>query len=260
MKTIGIQGIAFDAKSSFLKGAADAPAVIRKTLHNGSSNYFTELEINIDDPSITDHGDYQMDDYFKIEAITTNNLQTTSRLLTLGGDHSITFPLVKAFALRYGPLEILHLDAHGDLYDEFQGDPHSHACPFARIMEEKLASRLVQVGIRALNDHQRAQIEKYGVELYEMRNLENSLSLSFKNPLYLSLDMDVFDPAYAPGVSHHEPGGMTPRQVLQMVQGLSAPLLGADIVEYNPSRDTSGITAALAAKMMKEILGRMIVT
>ncbi len=258
MKTIGIQGIAYDDKSSFLKGAAKAPAAIRKTLHSGSSNYFTELGINVDTPQIADHGDFEVEEYFDIESITRNNLCKSNRLLTLGGDHSITYPVVKAFSQSYGALEILHLDAHSDLYHKFEGDPYSHACPFARIMEEGLATRLVQVGVRALTDHQREQIAKYQVEVHEMRNLGSLLELQFAGPLYLSLDMDVFDPAYAPGVSHHEPGGLSPREALNIVQGLASPMVGADVVEYNPVRDNSEITAALAAKMMREILGKML--
>ena len=260
MESIGIQGICFDEKSSFLKGAAKAPPLIRQILHDGSSNYYTELGINIEDSRIEDHGDFEVTDYLEIQGITSSNLQVTPRLLTLGGDHSITYPVVKALEALHGPLDILHFDAHGDLYPEYDGDPYSHACPFARILEEGLCRRLVQIGIRALTPVQREQIHKYGVEVVEMKDLETTtVNLNFKGPLYISMDLDVFDPGFAPGVSHHEPGGMSSRQVLHFIHQLSVPIAGADLVEHNPSRDLGGITGSLAAKLSKEILGKMLV-
>ena len=261
MESIGIQGICYHEKSSFLKGAAKAPPLIRQILHDGSSNYYTELGINIEDSRIVDHGDFRVADYLEIQSMTSTNLQLTPRLLTLGGDHSITYPVVKALGALYGPLDILHFDAHGDLYPEYDCDPYSHACPFARILEDGLCRRLVQIGIRALTPVQREQIHKYGVEVVEMKDLETTaVNLNFEGPIYISLDMDVFDPAFAPGVSHHEPGGMSSRQVLHFIHQLSVPIAGADLVEYNPSRDLGGITGSLAAKLSKEILGKMLVT
>jgi arginase family enzyme len=125
-------------------------------------------------------------------------------------------------------------------------------------MEEGLAERLVQVGIRTMVPHQREQAERFGVEVIEMRNWKEGLDFKIEGPLYLSLDMDVFDPGFAPGVSHHEPGGMTPRDVLKIIQNIDAKLVGADIVEYNPERDPIGITGMLAAKLYKEILAYML--
>ena len=119
-------------------------------------------------------------------------------------------------------------------------------------------SKLVQVGIRTLNSHQKAQAEKFGVEIHEMRKLDISEIPAFENPVYISLDMDVFDPAFAPGVSHHEPGGMTSRQGIEIIQNIRQNVIGADIVEYNPARDIQDITGGLAAKILKEILGKML--
>ena len=155
-------------------------------------------------------------------------------------------------------MDILHIDAHADLYHEYEGDPYSHACPFARIMENGFAVKLVQVGIRTLNPHQKEQAEKYGVDIHEMRNLDVKTIPKFQNPLYISLDMDGFDPAFAPGVSHHEPGGLSSRQVIELIQSINTPVVGADIVEYNPDRDFQDMTAYLAAKMMKELIGKML--
>ncbi len=258
MAEIIIQGICYDAKSSFQNGPGLAPPAIREALFCGSMNGYAENGENIESDRIVDKGDFSIDDYFDIEKVTRGNLADCSKILTLGGDHSVTFPIIKAFSEKYPQLDILHIDAHADLYHDYEGDPYSHACPFARIMENGLAARLVQVGIRTLNPHQAEQAQKYGVEVHEMKNLDLSKLKKFKNPLYISLDMDGFDPAYAPGVSHHEPGGLSPRQVIGLIQGLEAKVVGADIVEYNPNRDFQRMTGFLAAKMMKEILGKLL--
>jgi arginase family enzyme len=155
-------------------------------------------------------------------------------------------------------LTILHFDAHPDLYDEFEGDRFSHACPFARIMEEGLASRLVQVGIRTMNGHLQEQATKFGVEVIDMRAWGRGERPAVSGPVYLSLDLDVLDPAFAPGLSHRESGGLSVRDVLDVIQEMSGTLVGADIVECNPVVDPGGLTATVAAKFVKEIAGRML--
>jgi agmatinase len=173
--------------------------------------------------------------------------------IALGGDHMVSFPIVAGLAAVHGPINILHFDAHPDLYDDFEGDPLSHASPFARIMEAGLGQRLVQVGIRTLNRHCREQAERFGVEIVEMRHFVAELVPIPRAPLYVSIDLDVLDPAFAPGVSHHEPGGLSVRELLAVLHRIPGPIVGADIVEYNPSRDIHGVTAVLAAKLVKEL-------
>lgn len=257
MTKIIVQGIQFDEKSSYQKGPKLAPPIIRETLNSGSLNLFAENGISIENSNIEDKGNFDIVDYFDIEKITKNHLNSNTKVFTLGGDHSITFPIIKAHAEKYPKLDILHIDAHADLYDDYEGDKHSHACPFARIMENKLAARLVQVGIRTLNTHQAEQAQKFHVEVHQMKDLDLTKIVKFENPLYISLDMDTFDPAFAPGVSHHEPGGLSSRQVINFIQNIDAEVIGADIVEYNPPKDFQNMTAFLAAKMMKELLAKM---
>lgn len=257
MNKIIIQGIQFDEKSSYQKGPKLAPPLIREALNCGSANMFAENLTSIKNSKIEDKGNYQISNYFDIEKITKTHLDSGAKVFTLGGDHSITFPIIKAHFEKHPKLDILQIDAHCDLYDHFEGDKYSHACPFARIMENGLAVKLVQVGIRTLNTHQAEQAERFNVEIHQMKNLDLSTIPKFKNPLYISLDMDGFDPAFAPGVSHHEPGGLTSRQVIDLIQSIETEVVGADIVEYNPNRDFQNMTAFLAAKMMKEILGKM---
>jgi arginase len=260
---VTVVGIPYDENSSFMRGPALAPARIREVLHSGSANLCSEGGIDLGtEPRFHDLGDLELAGgaaaLDQIEKTIESLLERGVYVLSLGGDHAITYPILRAYGKRYDNLNILHLDAHPDLYDEYAGNRSSHACPFARIMEENLAGRLVQVGIRTMNPHQRTQAERFGVEVIEVRNWQPETGLDFKGPLYLSLDLDVLDPAFAPGVSHHEPGGLSTRDVLRLIQGLRAPIVGADIVEFNPRRDPVGITAMAAAKFLKEIAGRML--
>jgi agmatinase len=180
------------------------------------------------------------------------------RVVALGGDHSISYPLLRAHARLHAGLTILHLDAHPDLYNELEGNRLSHGCPFARVMEEGLAKRMVSIGIRTANDHQRQQAERFGVETLGVTDDWKAVLASLRPPLYLSIDLDVLDPAFAPGISHYEPGGLSTRDVLEIVHALPDPPTGADIVELNPDRDRHGVTAMVAAKLLKEILARML--
>ena len=126
-------------------------------------------------------------------------------------------------------------------------------------MENNLAKRLVQVGIRTLNDHQREQVKKFNVEVIEMKDYNSNLSFQFDGPVYISLDIDGLDPAYAPGVSHPEPGGLTTREIINILHSLQADVIGGDIVEYNPINDVNNITAITAAKLLKEMIGKLII-
>ena len=178
--------------------------------------------------------------------------------IVIGGDHSITYPVLKAFARTFKPLDVLHFDAHPDLYEDLYGDRLSHACPFARILEDGLAASVVQVGVRAITAAHRAKALKGGVRMIEMKDIQDPLHLRFANPVYISFDMDALDPAFAPGVSHHEPGGLSTRQAIQVIQSLKGRIVGLDIVELNPSRDPAAITAAAAFKIIKETAGRIV--
>jgi len=251
-------GAPTDRHSSFLRGAAQAPPLIRAALRSDQGNMTAESGVELGvDVRLGDSGDLPLTegkgDDALIAAAVAEAAAAGAVPLVLGGDHSITVPVMEALAAAHGPVEILHVDAHPDLYDDFEGNPRSHASPFARIMERGLARRLVQVGIRTLNRHCREQAERFGVEIVEMRRFAPEAVPMPAGPLYISIDMDGFDPAFAPGVSHHEPGGLSVRDVLAVLDRVRAPIVGADIVEYNPSRDLNGITATLAAKLVKEL-------
>lgn len=281
-------GIPWDGSSSFLRGAAAAPGPIRQALWSPSTNTSTELGMAIDPESIDDAGDIPLgpdggEARSAIEAALARIVGARAVPISLGGDHSVTYPVLRAFR-ALGPVTILHVDAHGDLYDQFPtptfapasapcgasarlrpvgasaedtehgpGDRYSHACPFARIMEEGLCRRLVQVGIRTMTPHLRAQADRFGVEVYGPDGCSDAPVESLEGPLYVSLDLDGLDPAFAPGVSHPEPGGLSVRDVVRLLHRIGAPIVGGDIVEYNPTNDVRDLTARVAAKLVKEM-------
>jgi agmatinase len=260
---IAVIGFPFDKNSSFMRGPAQAPALIRQAFQSESSNRWTESGVNLGKDSVLfDAGDVELgsvdDVNGAIEMATSLLLENTLMPLCLGGDHSITYPIIKAFVRKFAKLSILHFDAHPDLYDEVYGNRYSHGSPFARIMEDCPVERLVQVGVRSMTGHQSEQAGKFGVEVVEMRHWRDDLAFEFETPVYISFDLDVLDPAFAPGVSHHEPGGLSTRQVIQMTQRLRGSVIGADIVEFNPKRDPLGITAMACAKILKEIAAKML--
>ena len=256
-------GIPSDENSSFMQGCAKAPPKIREMLYGGSSNSFSELGVNIEEENVfCDCGDLKLEKglsgFEKIENQIDHFLGKGGHVLSLGGDHAITYPVIKAFSKNYRGLTLLQFDAHSDTYDCFEGNRLSHASPFARIMEDKLVDRLVQVGIRTLTDHQKQQVDRFGIEIIEARDFKPDLDLNLSGPLYISIDLDVLDPAFAPGVSHHEPGGLNVRDIVDIIHRINVPIVGADIVELNPNRDFSDMTAMVAAKFVKELSGKMI--
>ena len=264
-KKIKLLGIPYDGNSSFLKGPALAPPRIRLMEKDGSANSFSEFGTEIlQNQNYTDLGDMIFADtcsksvYNQIKEKIELELKTDCKTICFGGDHSISFPIIETYAKKSKNLNILHLDAHADLYDNFENNPYSHASPFARIMEGGNISSLTQIGIRTLNTHQREQASKFKVQIIEMKDFNFDFLETLQGPLYVSVDLDVLDPAFAPGISHHEPGGLTTRQLIQIIQNIKVPIVGADIVEYNPTRDVNNMTAMVAYKIFKELVHKML--
>jgi arginase len=264
-KSVAVVGVPYDENSTFMKGPAKAPPKIRAAFNSDSTNKCTESGLDLSTQSnFYDVGDLVLKKGLNvlgyIEHIYQELLDNHVKILSLGGDHAVTLPIIRAYEKHFPELNILHFDAHPDLYDDFEGNRYSHACPFARIMEEGLIKKLVQVGIRCMTPHQQEQADRFNVTVIDMKSWPKGLAkLQFDGPVYISLDLDALDPAYAPGVSHHEPGGLRTRDVISVIQQLKAPVIGADIVEYNPVQDINGITARVAAKLMKELADKMLV-
>jgi arginase len=264
---LALLGLPWDRSSSFERGAAEAPVHIRRALWSPSTNTATEAGAAIEPATLGDRGDLELGDdpaaaRLAIEQGVAALLAESLVPLLLGGDHSVTYPALRAFRGQR-PASVLHIDAHGDLYDEFplpgpgepsgRGDRFSHACPFARAMEEGLIGRLVQVGVRTQTAHLRVQAARFGVEVYGMDRWGEAPVEALPGPLYVSLDLDGLDPAFAPGVAHPEPGGLSTRDVVSLLHRIQAPIAGADLVEYSPRHDVRDLTARVAAKLLKEL-------
>ena len=261
---IKLIGIPYDANSSFLRGPALAPQRIRLIGTEGSANSFSEngseispgkSHVDLGDITFTDQDAHKA--YLNIKNRILQELTPGSKILSLGGDHSISYPVIEAHAERFKNIHVLHLDAHADLYDNFDNNPYSHASPFARLMEKGILGSLTQVGIRSLTTHQRAQANRFGVRIIEMNRFSLDFISTLQGPLYVSIDLDVLDPAHVPGISHHEPGGLPTRGLLHILQSIHVPVIGADIVEYNPTRDIHDMTAMVAYKICKEMNAKM---
>lgn len=254
-------GLPFDETSSYRRGAAAAPAAIRARLDSSAGNRWTEDGLRLTGELLVDGGDLPAavgparDD--SIRQAIGETLDAGARPLSLGGDHWVSAPAIEAVARRVPGLTVVQIDAHPDLHDTFRGRRDSHACPFARVMEGGRVERLVQIGIRSSNDHQREQASRFGVESWSMSRWHAGERPAVDGPVYVSVDLDGFDPAFAPAVAHQEAGGLAPREILEWMQTVDG-WVGADLVELQPGRDRDGITTALAVKLVKELAGRLI--
>jgi agmatinase len=248
--------------SSHLRAEAGAPQRIADALVRDEGNPYAENGADLGDRRNVEYiGALALecdDEFERIRRVAEAVVRSDRMPIFLGGDHSVTYPIIAGLHAVRGRLPIVHFDAHPDLYDELLGNRLSHASPFARIMENGLASDLWQYGIRTLNPHQRAQVARFGVRCHEMRDHASWPLPTQPRPLYVSIDLDALDPAFAPGVAHQEPGGLSVRQVLDLLARLPGPVVGADVVEYLPQRDVGGITALVAAKLARELAGMML--
>ena len=258
-----LAGFPTDANSSFERGAAKAPSPIRKAMWSEAGNPYAENGLRLArGSSVIDAGDAPLrndaDESAVIGAFVAELLEKGSRIVSLGGDHSITFPIVRAYALKYPQISIVHFDAHPDLYPSFDGNPYSHASPFARILESVDVAALVQIGIRTMSPPQREVVERYGVAVFGPDDVAGAIAALPGGPVYVTIDLDGLDPAFAPGVSHREPGGLSVRDVLRTIVAIPGQVVGGDVVEYNPDRDVDGLTAQVGAKLARELLARIL--
>lgn len=281
---VGYFGVCEDRNSSFLRGPAEAPPLIREAFHSDAFNGHCEYGFNVRNEDILkDFGDIGLlGESFDfptlrsaIEERMRGILEEDRVPFCLGGDHSITYPLVDVLVqLRKEvlgierPLTILHFDAHGDIYPCFEGNPYSHASPFSRILENDLCHNLIQIGVRTITPDQKEQMVKYSTVWidakdfpYSGKNLEPILASHLQHDvhdIYLTVDMDVLDPSVAPGVSHREFGGLSAGQLIDSILCIPGKIVGADLVEYNPTVDIDGITATCAGKLFQEMIGKIV--
>ncbi|HUT82611.1 MAG TPA: agmatinase [Candidatus Bathyarchaeia archaeon] len=272
-------GIPWDKSSSFRYGAIQGPEYIRHATSGKLYNPYSETGKNLCDIwQIFDIGDAplenssEMEAKAKIEALISRHNKYDMRFFFLGGDHLTTYftftALKKIKDLRMG---LIYIDAHPDLYEHYEGNPFSHACVVKRIIDDTNIEpeSIFQVGIRATTPEQQEYANSIGIKTITTKDIHQKGSTSiadtikqslpkYLNGVYLSVDLDVLDPAYAPGVGNPEPGGLNTRELIEFIQGLQGiKLQGFDIVELNPKFDFSGISAFAAAKLVKELLGIM---
>jgi arginase family enzyme len=221
-------GLPCDVQSAFCRGSAEGPSRIRLGYDGRAYNSTTELGVDVAG-LVADLGDWEPAETW--EETRQRYREEAEALFAggpvpffAGGDHAVTMPLVEALAILDEPVHVVQLDAHPDLYPEYDGDRWSHACVAARILDCESDVSHIPEGA----------------------------------PVYLTVDLDAFDPAFAPGVSHPVPGGLTPRQALGIVQDAPWRLVGMDVVEVSPRLDVRDRTAVLAARLLHEAMGRVV--
>ena len=274
---VAVLGVPFDAGVSYRPGARFGPAHIRQSSRL-LRPYNPALDVApFERQQVADAGDVACNPFDIAEAIgqiqagATALLALGSRLLTLGGDHTIALPLLRSIHQRHGSVAVLHFDAHLDTWDTYFGQPYTHGTPFRRASEEGLIdlSHSMHIGIRGplydrldLADTERlgfdtihcVEIEELGVAATVARMRARLGS----GPVYVSVDIDVLDPAHAPATGTPEAGGMTSRELLGVIRGLvGLDVISADIVEVAPAYDQAEITGIAAAHVAYELLSVM---
>lgn len=275
---VAVVGVPFDSGVSYRPGARFGPSHIR-----GSSKllrpYHPPLDVSpFAALQVADAGDIAVNPFSLDEAIegiergADGLLERSGRLLTLGGDHTIALPLLRSLHRKHGPISVLHFDAHLDTWDTYFGAPYTHGTPFRRASEEGLLDPegCLHMGIRGplydasdLTDDKALGFQIQRADDYETEGLravvERMLArLGTQRPVYVSIDIDVLDPAAAPGTGTPEAGGLTSRELLNTLRALTAcNVVGADIVEVSPPYDHAEITGIAAAHAAYELLGVM---
>jgi agmatinase len=269
---IGLLGVPFDGAASYRKGAALAPTRIRSITPHIAP--FTEEGESLAQMRIRDYGDVPFDldwsRYFASVKRMASTALTHPFALFLGGDHSVTIPLVEAFdRLHPQGFGIIHIDAHTDLMDEFEGHCWSHACTARRYLDSAHldSSHIAFIGIRSWLQEEIDLVKERSIAVHTARRvyqrgieaIANDIIDQFSSvpAIYLTLDIDCLDPAFAPGTGTPEAGGLTSRELLELLHLLFAvlPIRALDIVEVSPTLDTADITSMAAIKIIYEVLG-----
>ena len=274
---IAVVGIPFDSGVSYRPGARFGPAHVREASRLlRPYNPAQDVE-PFATQQVVDAGDIAVNPFNISEAVADIQRGAADlsadgkRLVVIGGDHTIALPLLRVVAEHHGPVAVLHFDAHLDTWDTYFGAPITHGTPFRRASEEGLIDldASLHVGIRGplyarddLRDDERlgfAIISSNDLQDEGLpRAIERMLARLGDRPVYLSVDIDVLDPAHAPGTGTPEAGGMTSRELLAMLRALSAVnLVGADIVEVAPAYDHAQLTAVAASHVAYEIISAM---
>tara|TARA_Y100001970_G_scaffold250322_1_gene321975 strand:- start:362 stop:1321 length:960 start_codon:yes stop_codon:yes gene_type:complete len=273
---VAIIGVPFDAGTSYRPGARFGPQSVRQASRQLRTNYHPDYDVEpFKVQQVADAGDIACNPFDINEAIkqiengADDLLSKAGSIVTIGGDHTIALPLLRSVNKKVGgPVALVHFDAHLDTWDTYFGAPYTHGTPFRRAREESLFldDASMHIGIRG--------------PLYSTDDLKNDRELGFKtihcdefqtqsidqivkrikdrignNPLYISIDIDVLDPAHAPGTGTPEVAGMTTREILNVLRGLAgSQLVSADVVEVAPAYDHAELTSTAAATIVYELV------
>jgi agmatinase len=274
---ISVLGVPYDSGVTYRPGARFGPAAIREASrllkpYNPELDALPYSRVQVADAGDVDCNPFKVDEAVsQIEEGVSRAIRDGNRAVILGGDHSLALPALRAVHSQYGPVALVHFDAHLDTWDTYFDAPYTHGTPFRRASEEGLIrkDRSVHVGIRgSLYDVQDlVDDERLGFTIIRSRDLDdlglNGVLSRITDrvgdaPVYVSVDIDVLDPAFAPGTGTPEMGGLSSRELLALIRGLKdLPILSADIVETAPAYDTSGITATAAATLAYEFISIM---
>ncbi len=248
-------GIPFDSTSSFRKGSALAPQSIRMFSESieSFSPYLKNSLLNV---NFCDLGDFDAPvdvERFILDFEEFASRHSIKHIAVLGGEHTVTYPVVKHLLKVHGDLSVIYFDAHADMRMTYQKSLFSHACTARRITE--LGIEIFEVGVRSVAEEEAEGFSKL-ISYKKPSELARSLPSDVLNkPVYISVDIDVFDPAYADGTGNPEPGGITPDEFFEFLASVDIPnVVGFDVVEVNPLLDISGKTSVLAAKIVREML------
>lgn len=255
-----LMGIPMDLTSSFRTGSREGPQAIRSA-SEGLEEFSPYLNLDLADCPFCDEGDLLLpfgnlkECFDRIEQVTKQLILDKKLPVFLGGEHLLTFPVIKSIFEFYPDLAVLHFDAHADLRDEYLGEIYSHATVIRRVCELIGPDSVYQYGIRSGTKDEYAYGKSF-TNFYPFQvlpGLESSLPSLKGHPLYVTVDIDVVDPSYAPGTGTPEPGGILPQELFrtfELLQGFN--VIGCDFVELAPVYDRSGITSLLAAKLVRE--------
>jgi agmatinase len=260
-----LYGMPMDWTVSFRPGSRFGPARIREAslVHEEYSHY---LRRELTEITYYDAGDIPLA-FGNPEKSLSQIAEFVSRVLDLnkipigmGGEHLVTWPVVREVYKRYPDLAVIHIDAHADLRTDYEGEPYSHATPLRKISELIGGKNVYQFGIRSMTRDEVAYAEEAGIHFYPfdvLEPLENSLPELAGRPVYVTIDIDALDPAHAPGTGTPEPGGITTREMLASIHAIARSevnVVGADVVEVAPAYDHTEQTPVVAAKLIREML------
>lgn len=253
-------GAPFDGTTSFRPGTRFAPAAIRPDSY-GLETYSPYLDLDLDDYKVTDIGDIDLPFGNTTRALSMLNdtattiLNANKKPLMIGGEHLVSLPVIEALIKKYPDLHIIHFDAHTDLREDYLGEPLSHASVIRRAWDLIGDGRIFQFGIRSgLKSEFEWAKSHTSLQRFNTNGLSDVISSLKGKPVYLTIDLDVLDPSIFPGTGTPEPGGITMKELLEALTALKElPLVGADIVELSPHYDTSGVSTAVACKVIREV-------